>query len=134
MKKLAQAAKWMWDHRGQDTWWKPPVLTPQNNDPSAPQLTLVEAKSVFRLLEDEKLIFPFKHPDGSTAYLVNEVKEKEWGDFLKDISWFNKWVVRPLVKVFTNIWTVIIWFISVVIAAVVGGFFSAWMRSFFQSN
>lgn len=133
MKKLAQAAKWMWDHRGQDIWWKPPVLTPQNNDSTAPGLTLVEAESVFRLLEDEKLIFPFRH-NGSTAYLVNEVKEKEWSDFFKGINPFHRWIIRPLVKVFTNVWTVIIWFISVVIAAAVGGFFSSWMQSLFQGN
>lgn len=135
MKKLRQAAKWMWEHRGQDTWWTPPVLTPLNSsDPTAPQLTPVEAESVFRLLEEEKLIFPFKHPDNFIAYLINEVKEKEWSDFLKDINPFHRWVVRPLVKVFTNVWTVIIWFISIVIASAVGGFFSAWMQSFFHGK
>jgi hypothetical protein len=134
MKKLREAVKWMWDHCGQDIWWKPHVLTSKNTDPTAPRLTLVEAKSVFRLLEDEKLIFPIQLQDRSTAYLINEVKEKEWGDFLKAINPFNRWVVRPLVRLFTKFWIVIIWFTSVVIAAAVGGFFSAWIQSLFDGK
>jgi hypothetical protein len=124
----------MWDHRGQNLWFTPTVLTPDNNDPTAPKLSTVEAESVFRLLEEERLIFPVKHPSGFTAYLINEVKEKEWSGFLKGINPFHRWVVRPLVKVFTNVWTVIIWFISIVIASAVGGFFSAWMQSFFHGK
>lgn len=133
MKKLREAAKWMWDHRGKNLWWKPPVLTPSNSDPTAPRLTPVEAASVFRLLEDEKLIFP-SQLGNSIVYVINEVKEKEWSNFLKDINPFHRWVVRPLVNIFTNVLTVIIWLVSVVIAAAVGGFFSAWMQSFFHGK
>ena len=113
----------MWEHRGQDIWWRPGVLTAQNRqDSTAPQLTLVEAESVFRVLEDDKLIFPVKHPDGGSAYLINEVKKKEWTKFLRSISWFHVFILRPLVRIFGSAWAVFVWLLSVIIASVIGAF------------
>lgn len=118
MKKLRVAAKWMWDHRGQDIWWRPPVLTAANGqDPTNPKLSTVEAESVFRLLEDEKLIFPFQHPvDKKTAYLINELRVAEWEAFLKNMTPSYLYVTRPLKAVFKNGWALLIWFVGTVIA------------------
>ncbi|MBI1194851.1 MAG: hypothetical protein GC138_03260 [Gammaproteobacteria bacterium] len=122
MNKLRRAAQWMWDHRGQDIWWRPPVLTAANtSDATNPGLSTVEAESVFRLLEDEKLIFPFQHPDDKkTAYLINEVRESEWKSFLEKMSPFYLYVTRPLKVVFKNSWVLLIWFLGTVIAAYLG--------------
>lgn len=122
MKKLRTAAQWMWDHHGQDIWWRPPALTIENvQDPTNPHLSLVEAESVFRLLEDEKLIFPIQHPeDKRTAYLINEMRSTEWNSFLKKINPFYLYVLRPLAALFKNGWTAFIWFLSTVIASVLG--------------
>src|SRR2546427_7291196 len=118
MRKLKNAAKWMWDHRGQDIWWRAGALTAQNaQDQTAPRLSIVEAESVFRLLEEEKLIFPFKHPEGGTAYLINEVKEKEWTKFLRSVSWFHVFILRPLIRIFGSVWAVFVWFVSLIIAS-----------------
>ena len=134
MKKLRDAAAWMWDHRGQNIWWKPAVLTPANPDQTNPGLNLVEAESIFRLLEDARLIFPTKHPgDESTVYLINEVREKEWTSFLKDLSPFQRYVGRPMTVLFGYPWIVIVWFISLVIASGVGAFFGELMESFFKN-
>ncbi|MDI1320490.1 MAG: hypothetical protein PSW75_09920 [bacterium] len=126
MNKLRTAAKWMWDHRGQDIWWRPPVLTAANvQDPTNPQLSTVEAESIFRLLEDEKLIFPFQHPaDKKTAYLINEVRESEWESFLEKMSPFYLYVTRPLKAVLKNGWALLIWFLGTVIAAYLGAVIS----------
>ncbi len=124
MKKLRTAAKWIWEHRGQDIWWRPPVLTAANaQDPTNPQLSTVEAESVFRVLEDEKLIFPFQHPsDKKTAYLINEVRTAEWEAFLQKMSPFHMYVVRPFMALFKNGWAVLVWFLSTIIAAFLGAF------------
>jgi len=134
MRKLQQAAKWMWDHRGQNTWWRSQVLTPQNPDPTAPQLTLVEAESIFRLMEEKKLIFPSRHSDGTIVYLINEVKISEWSEFLKGMSPFHRFVLQPLLKIFKNIWIMIIWLISIIVATVMTTFLNQWMRSFFSGK
>lgn len=134
MKKLQEAAKWMWNCRSRDIWLNPSVLTSQNNDPTVPTLTVVEAESVFRLLEEKKLIFPIRNQYGTIAYLINEVKEKEWNEFLKEVNPFHRFVLQPLLKIFKNIWTVFIWLISIIIASWMGAFFSAWMQSVFKTK
>jgi len=73
----------MWSGRGHDTWWRPLVLTQENSDPAAPRLSVVEAESLFVTLEEKGLIFKSHNSKGEIIYLMNEVKEKEWGDFLK---------------------------------------------------
>src|SRR5260370_28445679 len=115
MKELRAAAKWMWDHHGQEIWWRPPVMTSANTqDPTNPGLTQVEAESVFRLLEDEKLIFPFQHPtDKKTAYLINEVKQSEWAAFLQKMSPWHLYVARPLRAPFKSHCGLIVWVLSV---------------------
>lgn len=130
MKKLCAAAEWMWNHRGNNIWWRPNVLTLSNPDSTNPRLTLVEATSTFRLLEEEKLIFPVQNPnDMNIAYLINEVKEEEWVRFLKGLNPWDKFLFRPLLLLFKTAWTVLIWFMSVVVAVAIGGFFGAWMES-----
>ena len=105
------------------------MLTAANSqDATNPGLSIVEAESVFRLLEDEKLIFPFQHPtDKKTAYLINEVREEEWAAFLRKMNPFYLCAVRPLLVVFRNVWAVIVWFLSVVAAAIIG----TWIKSHF---
>jgi hypothetical protein len=124
MKKLKLAAEWMWKHRGQNIWWKPAVLTSANPDTTKPDLNMVEALAVFRKLEEDALIFPVQHPvEHGTVYLINEVKEEEWTAFLRKRSLAYIYLVHPLVVLLKNLWTVIIWLLSVIIAS----FFAAWM-------
>jgi hypothetical protein len=135
MKKLFRASSWMWDHRGQNIWWRPPVLTASGNpaDPSNPQLNLVEATSVFKTLENQKLIFPVQHPvDKKTAYLINEVREKEWKTFLRGMSFWWRFTARPLVWIGRNVAAAIFWLISIVIASAGGAFFGEWMKKLFS--
>jgi len=116
MKKLRTAAKWIWNHRGQEIWWLPSVLT-DNPDPTSPKLSSVEAESVFRLLEDEKLIFPLKHPtEMKTVYLINEVRKAEWELFLKKTNPFYLYVTRLELKC---VWKFLIWLLGTVIVAYV---------------
>ena len=133
MQKLRRAAEWMWDHRGQNIWWRPAVLTPINPDTTNPGLNIVEAESVFRMLEDQKLIFPVLNPqDQQTAYLINEIKESEWKVFIRALTPFHRYFLKPLILIFTKLWVVVVWLISVAAAAAIGGFFSAWMQSLFK--
>jgi hypothetical protein len=112
----------MWSHRGKNMWWSPSVLTSSNQDNSAPKLTAVEALSVFKLLEEEGLIYPVQEPGQTrTVYLINEVKEKEWKAFLRESNPFHIYLFRPLKRVFGSAWNATVWFVSVVIAAVVVG-------------
>ncbi len=125
MKKLYVAAKWMWDHRGHNLWWSPPVLTASNDDPSSPNLNQVEAESVFRLLLERKLIFPSFNPtEKRIVYLLHELKENEWKLFLKEINLFHRWFIKPLLIHFKNIWTAILWLVSIIIASYIGALFN----------
>jgi hypothetical protein len=133
MRKVHEAAQWIWNCRGKNVWLTPFVLTKDNPDESAPELTIGEATSLFKLLEEEKLIFPYKTtPDGSTQYLVNEAKEKDWHEFLKGLSWWQKWFVRPLVKIFGTVWLIIVWLMSIMIAAALGSGISELVKAAFK--
>ena len=128
MNKVKEAAQWMWEHRGQDIWWRPPVLTSSNPDKTAPSLSVVEAESLFRILDEKALIFPFVHPtDKKTAYLINELKEEEWGSFLRHYNGFYRYLLHPVWKVFRSLTGFIIWLASVIIASFIG----AWINSLF---
>lgn len=121
----------MWERRGHNLFWRPPVLTENNNDPTSPKLNLVEAHSIFRLLEEQKLIFPGQE-GGQTAYYINEVKEKEWTTFLRELNPYHRFFIRPLFFFFKQLWTAIFWLISIVIASAVGAFFGEWIKSLFH--
>jgi len=81
---LLIAAEWLWSHRKNELWWRPEVLTESNKDVSAPKLSSVEAQGVFKVLLERNLIFPAV-PDGRPIYHLNEVKEREWSDFLSEL-------------------------------------------------
>jgi len=132
--KLRTAAMWLWERRGNNLFWRPQVLSVSNPDPTSPKLNLVEAQSIFRLLEEKQLIFPGPASDGRMAYYINEVKEKEWNTFLNGLNPFHQFFVRPLISIFKNLWITIIWLISIVIASAIGAFFSEWMKSLFSSR
>jgi hypothetical protein len=130
-KKLHTAATWMWERRGKNLFWRPLVLTEINNDPTSPKLNAVEAHSIFRLLEEQKLIFPSQE-GGQTAYYINEVKEKEWNTFLRELNPYHRFFIRPLLLFFKQLWTAILWLISIVIASVIGAFFGEWIKALFH--
>ena len=120
MKQLRHSAEWMWNHRGNNIWWTASVLTSSNPDTSAPKLTTVGALSVFKLLEEEGLIYPVQEPgQARTVYLINEVKENEWKTFLRKSNPLHIYLLRPLKRIFGSAWNAMVWFISVVVAAVV---------------
>ena len=121
----------MWERRGKNLFWRPLVLTEKNADVTSPKLNPVEAHSVFHLLEEQKLIFPGQE-GGQTAYYINEVKEKEWNTFLKELNPFHRFFIRPLLAFFKQLWTAILWLISILIASAVGAFFGEWMKSLFH--
>lgn len=81
---LLIAAEWLWSHRRKEQWWTQEVLTAHNDDRTSPKLTLVEAKSVFSVLEKRDLIFPAVR-DGRPIYHLHETKEKEWAAFLSEL-------------------------------------------------
>jgi len=76
------AVEWIWSHKG--LYWRPSVLIDGlNKDPSAPKLTIAEAISIFKYLEEKGLIIPIVE-SGSRAYLLHEAKEQEWNAFICD--------------------------------------------------
>src|ERR1039457_595993 len=76
----------MWSHRGKNIWWTPLVLTAENkNDPTSPKLTMVEAISIFKILEEAGLIFPFVQR-GQTVFLLHESKTQEWDAFIEHLQ------------------------------------------------
>lgn len=82
---LLTAAEWLWSNQKKGLWWAPEVLTSSNKDPSAPKLSSVEARSIFKILEERGLIFPAVQ-DGRPIYHLHEAKEREWADFLSELK------------------------------------------------
>jgi hypothetical protein len=80
---LLLAAEWMWSHRGENLYWRPNVLTDSNPDPDAPKITMVEAESIFRYLEDKGLLHQ-GHNNGHPAFFLEEAKTQEWESFLSE--------------------------------------------------
>lgn len=79
------AFEWLWSLRGKGLFLRPSVLTADNRDPSAPKLTIPEAMSVFKCLEEEGLIFRTIQP-GGVVFLLHEAKAKEWNAFIESHS------------------------------------------------
>ncbi|NOS70643.1 MAG: hypothetical protein HOP33_12025 [Verrucomicrobia bacterium] len=81
---LLAAAEWLWSNRKKNLWWGPDVLTEQNKDPSAPMMTAVEARSVFKILEEKNLIFAAVQ-DGRPIYHLHEAKVQAWEKFISEL-------------------------------------------------
>jgi len=66
-------------------YWRPRVLTPENPDPSAPKMTMVEAESLFLQLLERGLIYRSIEMDGP-AFRLHESKVCEWEAFIASHS------------------------------------------------
>ncbi len=79
------AVEWLWSNRGKDIWWTPAVLTSENKDPKSPNLTIVEAISIFKLLAEKGLIIPGVR-SGGPVFFLHEAKEKEWNTLISELA------------------------------------------------
>ena len=86
--KTLNAMKWLWAHRGNNIQWSPGVLTEANTkDASAPQLSQVEAVSVFeQLLERGLILKTGEVSPGNPTYILHESKVQEWDRFLSELA------------------------------------------------
>ena len=81
--KQKEAFKFMFAEFGKPIWWKPPSLTRAGNpNGNPPDLNLVEAESIFRLLASKELIFPFINKHKEACFLIHHAKEQEWKDLI----------------------------------------------------
>lgn len=81
-KILIAAIEWLWSLRGTDIWLTPGVLTKENKDPASPNLTIVEAISIFKYLHEKGLIFPAVR-DGRPVFCLHESKIQEWNTLIE---------------------------------------------------
>jgi hypothetical protein len=76
------AVEWLWSLRGANIWLRPGVLTAENKDPASPNLTIVEAISIFKYLQEKGLIFPAAR-EGCPGFCLHEAKIQEWNAFIR---------------------------------------------------
>lgn len=128
--KLLIATEWLWNCRNRNIYITPLVLTTYNNqDPSAPKLSLVEAQGVFKFLSEKDLIYPVKQ-NGKTVYIMNEVKDRDWEDTISELK-KPKWKQSKNIK---NIGLILLWFISLIITAFLGALFKEAGEDFYQTH
>jgi hypothetical protein len=98
--KQAAFTEWLWSKKGNNLAFFPNTLTNSNlSDQSLPRPTLspVEAEGLFRYLEEQRLVFP-KETSQGTAYCLNEMKEREWTEVIKDLK-KPKWLRSKSLKI-----------------------------------
>ena len=81
MNKFAPFANWLWTKKDVENAFRITTLTKDNSiDPTlpSPPLSTIESLTLFKHLEDLKLVYPHPDPEGGTAYLINKVKSSEW--------------------------------------------------------
>lgn len=128
--EIREAARWMWNNRANGNWLRPLVLTPNNPDPTSPNLNQTEAESLFMTLLEERLIFLSVNQAGEPVYLLNVAKDKEWNEFFKKHNIFYQFFK----KLFVNFWGFLRWFLAVLIASLLAGIFSGYFKVFFEKT
>lgn len=82
---------------------------------------------MFKFLIEKDLIYPATN-NGNTVYLMNEVKETEWEDAISELR-KPKWKRS---KTFKGVGKIMVWiasWISAVIVAILGAYFTRWINS-----
>lgn len=73
----------MFNEMGKEMLWRPGLLTKAGNPKdSSPNLTIMEAESIFHLLRKHELILE-QQALGTPAYILNKTKEDEWKDLIE---------------------------------------------------
>ncbi|MFA5234053.1 MAG: hypothetical protein WC390_06590 [Sulfurimonas sp.] len=118
--ELATAANWIWEHKDEPQFWNWPVLTRHNDAEDSLNFPDTVAWNVFTILEKRGLIDPFMaEKDGKTfpAFKLNLNNEIEWEKTKKPPTKWDTEFWEPLARTGVNIWTFIVWILSLVIAS-----------------
>jgi hypothetical protein len=118
--ELAKASQWIWKHRDEPQYWEWHDLTARN--PASDTLNMPDtvAWNIFTILEQRGLMVPFEvKKEGKTfpAFKLNPDKEDEWNKAKTLPTKWDKKLWEPLTKLGINLWTFLVWILSLVIAS-----------------
>ncbi len=118
--ELAKAANWIWERRNEPQYWEWHDLTGHNKAPDTLNLPDTIAWNIFTILEQRGLMIPIevtKEGKKIPAFKLNADREKEWKAAKKSPTKLDINLWEPLAKLGINIWTFIVWILSLVIAS-----------------
>ncbi len=104
------ALRWLYNHCG-NKWITPAVLDKtQNPDPSLVEIfDITEIYSIFEHLRKEGYILPVINQFGARCFVLNEMKEGEWIERLKDLSPTPERVAGKWLKFQSNMGAANLW-------------------------